>query len=300
MIVAGIDIGTNTALMVIGQVNSDGSYVTIEDVYDVPRLGEGLDASGVISDPAALRAEQAMVRFRNHLSNHPHVKVYAVATSAMREAVNGSIVRARLELALGHPIHIIEGDEEARLTFLGAVGSRPAHTLMIDIGGGSTEYAVGVGGTITAAASTSIGAVRLTERYAVSRPLSYEAIAQARDFIRQQTEPLAQRYGKIDHVVGVAGTPTALAMIDKGLPAFDPALVDGHMMTTARIGELTEWLCGLSIDELRAIPGLHERRADIVPIGSLILHTSLQVFGCDAVEATIRGLRFGAMLQANT
>ncbi|MBL0321040.1 MAG: Ppx/GppA family phosphatase [Ignavibacteria bacterium] len=298
MIVAGIDIGTNTALMVIGQVNSDGSYEVLEDVYDVPRLGEGLDASGVISDAALLRAEQAMVRFRNHLSNHPHVKVYAVATSAMREADNGSIVRSRLELALGYPIHIIEGDEEARLTFLGAVGTRPEHTLMIDIGGGSTEYAVGIGGTITDAASTSIGAVRLTERFAVSRPLSPTAVSQAREYIRQLIVPLAQRYRRIDHVVGVAGTPTALAMIDKGLPTFDPALVDGHTMTTARIGELSEWLCGLSIDELRAIPGLHERRADIVPIGSVILHTSLQVFGCDAVEATIRGLRFGAMLHS--
>lgn len=298
MTVAGIDIGTNTALMVVAHLDPDGSRVVVEDVYEVPRLGEGLDASGVISEAALARAEHAMMRFRTVLSNHPHVKVYVVATSAMREADNGSIVRSRLEETLGHPIHIIDGDDEARLTFLGAVGTRPVHTLMIDIGGGSTEYAVGINGTITEATSTSIGAVRLTERYAVTRPLSPESIEQARQYIRQRIEPLAQRYGRIDQVVGVAGTPTALAMIDKGLQTFDPEVVDGHTMSTTRIGELSEWLCGMSINELRAIPGLHERRADIVPIGALILHTSLEVFGCDAVEATIRGLRFGAMLQA--
>lgn len=298
MTVAGIDIGTNTALMVVAHLDPDDSLVVVEDVYEVPRLGEGLDASGVISEAALARAEHAMMRFRTVLSNHPHVKVYAVATSAMREADNGSIVRSRLEETLGHPIHIIDGDDEARLTFLGAVGTRPVHTLMIDIGGGSTEYAVGINGTITEATSTSIGAVRLTERYAVTRPLSPESIEQARQYIRQRIEPLAQRYGRIDQVVGVAGTPTALAMIDKGLQTFDPEVVDGHTMSTTRIGELSEWLCGMSINELRAIPGLHERRADIVPIGALILHTSLEVFGCDAVEATIRGLRFGAMLQA--
>ncbi|HLP28597.1 MAG TPA: Ppx/GppA phosphatase family protein [Candidatus Didemnitutus sp.] len=296
---AGIDIGTNTALMVVARVANDGTSTPIDDVYEVPRLGEGLDASGFISEASLQRAEQAMTHFRTVLLTHSHAKVHAVATSAMREASNGADVQRRLENALGHPITIINGDEEARLTFLGAVGTRPKHTLMIDIGGGSTEYAVGINGTVTGAVSTSIGAVRLTERYAVDRPLSPVVRDNAREYVRAQISHLVQQYGPIEHVVGVAGTPTALAMIDLGLESFDPARVDGHTMSTIRVGEITEWLCSQTLDELRSIPGLHERRADIVPIGALILHTSLESFGCESVECTIRGLRFGAMLTAS-
>lgn len=296
MIRAGIDIGTNTALMVVADVGPDGSIRVLEDVHEVPRLGEGLDATGVIADVAIDHATNAMRRFREILDRHKPTLVRAVATSAMREASNGAAVRSALEAVLGSGIDVISGTDEAHLTFLGAVGTKSDSVLMIDIGGGSTEYAVGCNGTVHSAISTPLGAVRLSERFGQVRPFPASAVEAARATIREHLGPAIAQFGSIDAVIGVAGTPTALAMIDLGLPRFDPDAVEGHRLSRSRVGEMAHWLTGCTIDELRAIPGLHERRADIVPVGALILHTSLDLANAPFVDVTTRGLRFGALL----
>jgi exopolyphosphatase/guanosine-5'-triphosphate,3'-diphosphate pyrophosphatase len=300
MIRVGIDLGTNTALMVVATVDADGSVQVLDDIHDVPRLGEGLDASGRISAAAIDRAATAFRRFRAIVDARRPDHLRIVATSAMREASNGADVRRHLEEIIGCPIDVIDGNEEARLTFLGSVGTRPQNTLMIDIGGGSTEYAIGAHGSVVDAISTPIGAVRLTERFATERPISASSVHEARAFIREHLGPFAASSGAIDAVVGVAGTPTALAMMDLHLTSFDPEIVEGHRLSRDRVGEMADWLTGLSLDDLRAIPGLHERRADIVPMGAVILHTSLVLFNAPFVDVTVRGLRFGAMLTSTS
>ncbi|MCX6139883.1 MAG: hypothetical protein NTX15_03490 [Candidatus Kapabacteria bacterium] len=296
MICAGVDIGTNTALMVIAERYADDTYTVIHDLHEVPRLGEGLDSSGEIAKDALHRAVESLDRFKSALSDAGVVAARAVATSAMREAKNSTHVRQVLEAALGLPIEVISGDTEARLSFLGSVGRTSERTTMIDIGGGSTEYASGAGGIVTFAASTSIGAVRFTERYATTRPVTSGSLVDARNSVSEALEPILEKYIGSDRLVGVAGTPTALAMIDLGLSSYDADLLDGHSMQYRRVLELTEWLFSCTLEEVRAIPGIHERRADIVPMGALILTESMRLLQCTSVKTSVRGLRFGAML----
>lgn len=298
MIRAGIDIGTNTALMVVVEFHADGTFAVLDDVHELPRLGEGLSASGRICDDAIARAMESMQRFRDVLAPYPDVVVRCVATSAMRESANGRNVASLLSGVLGHPIEIIDGAQEARLTFLGSVDASAVPTLMIDIGGGSTEYAIGANGIVTFSTSIPYGAVKFTERFAFERPVSHDVISEAISVVANSLAPCHEHFAIAEHCVGVAGTPVALAMIDKGLASYDAQLLHGHRMNIHRIAELSAFLCSLTLAELRSIPGLHERRADIVPMGSVILHASIHALGIQTIEARTTGLRYGAALAA--
>ena len=214
MIKAGIDIGTNTALMVIAEVRDDGTYTVLHDVHTLPRLGEGLLQHGSISDESIARGIESMQTFRSILEQTQPDRTLVVATSAMREATNGRSVQQQLEDALGHEITIIDGTREAELTFLGAVGNSPTPSLVIDIGGGSTEYAYGVDGTLSYSRSILIGAVKATELFANERPLPRKAITDARAWVRDALADIEQLRGATSTCIGVAGTPVALAMID--------------------------------------------------------------------------------------
>lgn len=294
MIAAGIDIGTNTALMVVVSLSPDGSQTVLHDVHELPRLGEGLSQAGFISHEAVERALRSMEKFRSVLAPYPSVLVRAVATSAVREASNGTDVAVQLSRALGHPVEIIDGTEEARLTYIGSVGSTPIPTLLIDVGGGSTEYAVGCYGKVAYSVSIPIGAVKFTERFARDRPISESALAEACHIVESSLAPYREHFSAVQHCIGVAGTPVALAMIDKGLAAYDMTQLHGHCMSMERVSELSAFLCRQTLESLRAIPGLHERRADIVPMGSVILRASLEALGISSIEARTTGLRFGA------
>ena len=298
MIKAGIDIGTNTALMVVADVHDDGTYRVLHDVHTLPRLGEGLLQHGVISPSSMARGVESMQTFRTILEQAQPERTLVVATSAMREAANGADVQQHLEAALGRSITIIDGTREAELTFLGAVGNSPVPSLVIDIGGGSTEYAFGLDGAVTFSRSIAIGAVKATELFARDRPLPERMMADARMWVREALEDVAPLRDAASTCIGVAGTPVALAMIDAGISEYNAELVEHYVLTHARVCELADWLGSLTLDEVRSIPGLHERRADIVPMGARILAESMDVLGCNAMTVVTRGLRYGAMLTA--
>ena len=298
MIKAGIDIGTNTALMAIAEVRDDGTYTVLHDVHTLPRLGEGLLHYGSISTDAIARGIESMQSFRKILEQTQPARTLVVATSAMREATNGRSVQQQLEDALGHEITIIDGTREAELTFLGAVGNSPTPSLVIDIGGGSTEYAYGVDGTLSFSRSIIIGAVKATELFANDLPLPPHAIAHARAWVREALVDVEQLRGATTTCIGVAGTPVALAMIDGGHTEYHADLVENYHLSRDRVDELCEYLCSLSLAEVRSIHGLHQRRADIVPMGACILSESMHVLGCTGMTVVTRGLRYGVMLSA--
>jgi exopolyphosphatase/guanosine-5'-triphosphate,3'-diphosphate pyrophosphatase len=239
-----------------------------------------------------------MQTFRTILEQAQPERTLVVATSAMREAANGADVQQHLEAALGRSITIIDGTREAELTFLGAVGNSPVPSLVIDIGGGSTEYAFGLDGAVTFSRSIAIGAVKATELFARDRPLPERMMAEARMWVREALEDVAPLRDAASTCIGVAGTPVALAMIDAGISEYNAELVEHYVLTHARVCELADWLGSLTLDEVRSIPGLHERRADIVPMGARILAESMDVLGCNAMTVVTRGLRYGAMLTA--
>lgn len=284
--------------MVVADRADDGSYTVLEDAHSIPRLGDQLLSTGMISDVAVARAKTAMKQFASILHDFKVECVHAVATSAMRDALNGRIIQQQLEDALGFAISIIDGTEEASLTFLGAIGSSSERTMIIDIGGGSTEYAYGCNGIVYAYISAPIGAVRYSETYGQEHPIPTNRLDEMRKTINELVDRSVFQNLNIDRFVGVSGTPVALAMIDQGLTEYSPEKLEGYTMSITRIEEMASWLCSLTMEELRAIPGIHQRRADIVPIGANILAESMNILGVSEITTTIRGLRFGAMLTA--
>lgn len=302
MIAVGIDIGTNSALMVMATVHKGGRYDIIDELHELPRLGEQLDTTGRINDDAQARATISLQRFRQRIQHvndgTQSVHVVTVATSALREASNGADVCRSLEATLGSPIQVIDGHREAELTFRGAVGRTSEPTMMIDIGGGSTEYALGVNGAVTFATTTDIGVVRFQDRYVDAHPLSFDARQRVRDHVRDVLNEHSHILSTATNVRATAGTPTALAMMDLGLDEYHAAAIDGHWLLRDRVDELADSLCSMTLPQLRAIPGLDERRADIVPIGALILSESLHRCNHHRAQVSTRGLRHGALALA--
>jgi len=292
---AGIDIGTNTMLMVVGRM--DGNELTIiRDEHSIARLGEGVDATGAILESAIVRGSGVLERYAAIIAEMGISRVRAVATSAMRDASNAADVRHRLEQVLGWPIEVIDGEEEAELTFVGTVGTDDRPATVIDIGGGSTEFVKGTGGVVVASRSIDIGAVRCTERYLGTLPAHPDAVLKAREEIHTMISGIVTLIGDTGRLVGVAGTPTSLAAIEQGLVAFDASRIDGYVLTAARVHDRTEELLRYSIDEVRAIPGVHPLRADILPAGALLLDEAMSVLGVDGVTVSVRGLRYGVLL----
>lgn len=295
MICAGIDIGTNTILMVIGEHHPNGTWTIIDDVHSIARLGEGVDATGVISDDAIARASTILATYRERCNACDVERIRAVATSAMRDAHNGSAVRAVLSAIIGSEIEVIEGGEEARLTFAGTVrGDQPS--MAIDIGGGSTEFVFGEGTSISDSVSMNIGAVRLTERYFSTRPPSAQTLVDARAFIQTTLDPFTSRFNANGRTVfAAAGTPTALATLDLQLDAFDAQRIDGHILSASTVHRLAEELTAMDVASLRSFPAIHPNRIDILPAGALLLDGIMKAFGIDDVIVSTRGVRYGVL-----
>ena len=299
MTVAGIDIGTNTILMVIADVHEDGSITVLEDHHRIPRLGEGVDASHMISEEATGRAAAVLREYRQILARHGHPPVVCVGTSALRDAHNQDDVLWELNEALEELVRVIDGETEARLTFLGTVGSSQEAATVCDIGGGSTELVSGAGGQIEQRVSLQIGCVRLAERWTLPGPVDEEHRRGLREDVRSAITAsdfdVAQSGTRM---IAVAGTPVALAMLDLGLNSVDPSLIEHHQLSTSTVARLRDRLLSLDQDSLQALPGIDPRRADILPAGAAILFETMNMLGFPEVEVSTHGLRFGAALAA--
>ena len=296
MIAAGLDIGTNTILMVVAQVHDDGSYTVLHDLHAIPRLGQGVDATGAISDEAVERALDVLREYRAVLDAAGSPPTLCVGTSALRDATNRDAVVERLGGVINAPIWIIDGKAEAELTFVGTVGSHAPEAIVIDIGGGSTEFVHGTMGTITFSKSLNIGALRLAERYLSVRPVSNDVKEALLTSIDQDlTQHLTSLQGAGIDTYAVAGTPVALASLSLGLVHYDRIALEGYRLTRDEVKEHVNRLLSLSFDELRALPGINVNRADILPAGAAILHQAMVFLGLDHVTVSTQGLRYGIM-----
>lgn len=300
MICAGVDIGTNTILMVIGEQCADGSWRIIEDLHEIGRLGEGVDATGRISNEAIERAIVILSAYRERCIHHGVERLRAVATSAMRDAANSDDVRRILCNVIATEIEVIDGGEEARLTFRGTVRG-PQSSIAIDIGGGSTELVCGASGSVSDAVSLEIGAVRFTERYFSTRPPSEHTLADARSAIAATVAPFANRFLSLNNdVVAAAGTPTALATLDLGLDAFDASKIHGHVLTASVVHQLMLMLVSLDTASLRRLPAIHPKRIDILPAGALILDGLMNSLLIDSLIVSTGGVRYGVLYSLGT
>jgi exopolyphosphatase/guanosine-5'-triphosphate,3'-diphosphate pyrophosphatase len=301
--IAVADIGTNSTRLLVARSTAGGGLETLEHRTTVTRLGEGVDRSGELTEPAMERVHAALAEYAALASEHGADRRVAVATSAVRDAANGEEFRAAVHDRHGFDIRTITGDEEARLTFLGATADRQPDgpTLVIDIGGGSTEFVVGTAGSDpTFHVSTDMGSVRQTERHLTSDPPSAAglvALAEEARGVIVDNVPRGTR-AAAEQAIAVAGTPTSLAAIDQALEPYDPAKVHGYELSLATCEQLLERLASLHLAKRRELAGLHPERAPTIVAGVAILVESMRVFGLESVEASESDILQGAALQA--
>jgi exopolyphosphatase/guanosine-5'-triphosphate,3'-diphosphate pyrophosphatase len=303
MRVGVVDIGTNSTRLLVAEVDG-GTLNELDRRTTVTRLGEGLEASGRLSDAAMARVSEALADYREALDGLGAERVVAVATSAMRDAANGPEFRDEIERRFGIDARTISGDEEARLTFLGATAGRDpgAATLVIDIGGGSTEFVVGhAGGDPEFHVSTRMGSVRHTERHLHSDPPTAAELAALAEDARAIVEadvPADVRAG-VNAGIAVAGTATSLAAIDQELDPYDPERVHGYRLGVASCERLLARLAGLTVAQRREVPGLHPDRAPTIVAGAGILLESMRACGLDGIEISENDILHGAALAAS-
>jgi exopolyphosphatase/guanosine-5'-triphosphate,3'-diphosphate pyrophosphatase len=301
MRVAVFDLGTNTTRVLVADV-VDGRVDEVARRTKVTRLGDGVDSSGRLNDAAIARVTAVLDNYRTLIDDLGPERSIALATSATRDASNGDEFRQLLDDRYGFDARIIPGDEEARLTFLGATSHRPAGdgpSVVIDIGGGSTEYVVGNPGADPAfRVSTQAGSVRQTERHLHEDPPSDEDLATLRASIRSILADAIPTDARAQVVKGiaVAGTPTSLAAIDQQLEPYDPLKVDGYGLTLDACDRMLAELAAVALAERQQIAGLHPDRAPTIIAGGAILLESMLLFGLDSVEVSERDILHGAAL----
>ena len=289
MPVAVIDIGTNTTRLLVAEVE-DGQVVELERRTVITRLGQGVDATGRLADEAMDRVAEAIAGYREVIDRLGADPIVAVATSAMRDSENGPDFHDYLNEKYGVDARTISGDEEARLTFLGATAGRndDRQTVVIDIGGGSTEYVVGRPGEDPGFhTSTQMGSVRYTERFLRNDPPRREEMVAVADAVREMVPRL-----EAEHAIAVAGTATSLAAIDG---AED---VHGYRLNLGSCERIAAMLAGKTVEQRRNVPGLHPDRAPTIVAGALILTESIRSLGLSEVEVSDRDILHGAALRA--
>lgn len=297
---AGIDIGTNTILLLIAEVG-DGRLEVIEDHVTVVRLGQGVDQNRAFHPDALERARACFANYQSILKKYPGIEIRAVATSGSRDAKNSAAFFREVEEKYGIPVRVISGEEEALLSFRGAIAPEstedPSRLAVLDIGGGSSEI-VGLEGDKLFRFSFDMGCVRLSERFLKHDPARPEEVAALRAFVAaemtQQKNILEKVRGKT--LLGVAGTATYLASASLGLSRFDPARVDGHIVSREDVSRLLAEFLPLTSAQRLGLGGMDRGRADVIVAGALILEAILEECNLPSFRASVRGLRYGAVL----
>jgi exopolyphosphatase/guanosine-5'-triphosphate,3'-diphosphate pyrophosphatase len=301
MRVGVVDIGTNSTRLLVAEVR-DGSIRELERRSEVTRLGQGVDATGALAPEAQERVFAVLDSYREAIEAHGCEVTTAVLTSAVRDASNGAEFTAQVRERYGLDARTIDGDTEAQLTFLGATAERgaddPGGLVVIDIGGGSTEYVVGEDGEMTFHVSTQAGVVRQTERHLHSDPPAHEELealaAEVHEIVAREVP--AEVRARVGHAVAVAGTATSCAAIDQELEPYDPVKVHGYRIQEGALELMLARLAEMTVEQRRSVPGLHPDRAPTIVAGVVILLEALRAFGLDEVEVSEHDILWGAAL----
>ena len=299
--VAVIDIGTNSTRLLIAEV--DGDRVTeLERRTRVTRLGRGLDLSGSLASEAIEAVCDVVAEYVSLYEQFGAQTIEAIATSAVRDAANGDAFIAELRERFALAARILDGGQEALLTYRGATAERTEQlpALVIDIGGGSTELVVGDGADVVFHESLQAGVVRFSERHLSSdppAPAELEALAaDVRGLIGEalaEAPPSAVQIG-----IAVAGTPTSLAAIEQGLDPYDPRRVHGHRLAIGAIQQMLSRLASLPLAERRQVIGLDPDRGPTIVAGIVILIEVMRAFGLAEIEVSERDILHGAAVEA--
>jgi exopolyphosphatase / guanosine-5'-triphosphate,3'-diphosphate pyrophosphatase len=279
VIVAAVDLGTNTTRLLVGAVE-DGRVEELHRETRITRLGEGVDARRRLLPVPIARVRNTLSDYRRTAESLGAERTLLVATSAVRDADNGEAFLGEIEWSYGFATQLLSGDEEAELTQRG-VGDLGTTTLLVDIGGGSTELALDGFRT-----SLSMGSGRFTERHGED----VEASIQAARALLPELDP--------QDAVGVAATITSIAALDLGLEEYNRARVHGHLLTRDGARAQVERLAALPLEERRRVRALDPDRAPVIVAGGAILLAILDEYGLGSIRVSERDLLDGAALAA--
>jgi exopolyphosphatase/guanosine-5'-triphosphate,3'-diphosphate pyrophosphatase len=297
-----VDIGSNSTRLLIAEVQDGRVLAELERRTKVTRLGAGVDADGRLRNDAMQRVFDTLDTYRALMDAASVDKAVAVLTSAVRDAANGEEFAAVVRDRYGVEPHVLTGEQEAQLTFLGATSERDPSdqtpTLVMDIGGGSTELVIGAAQKAGFHVSTQAGVVRMTERHLHSDPpTEAEMDAVARDVraILADGVPESRRRA-VEHGIGVAGTATSLGAIAQDLDPYDPEKVHGYAVSAAERDQMLARLAGITLEERRHVAGLDPDRAPTIVAGAIILGEVMRLFGLDEIEISEHDILRGAAL----
>jgi exopolyphosphatase/guanosine-5'-triphosphate,3'-diphosphate pyrophosphatase len=294
--VASIDIGTNTILLLIAEVEGEKIHPLFE-IETVVRLGEGVQKNGVLLNEAMERGLQTLTQYLKWCQEMGVQKIFAAGTSALREAKNSedflNLIKGRLDL----PIEVISGDEEARLSFLAVtkdIRETKKPILVVDVGGGSTEFILGKGNQILQWISLPLGSVRFTEEFLHSDPVQKEEWNRMEKKIRGHLVSIPHPSESIS-MVAVGGTATTLASVEQGLEDFIAEKIHHFILEKEALKNQLLLYQSKMIDGRKKIPGLPMARADVILAGGAILYLAMEELKCSSVLISCHGVRYGLL-----
>jgi exopolyphosphatase/guanosine-5'-triphosphate,3'-diphosphate pyrophosphatase len=298
MTIASIDIGTNTVLMVIARYEDTGNLVTLRNEFTIPRIGKGLAPGDPISGDKTKLLMDILSGFKQTAKEYNCEKIIATATNAFRIASNSKELQAEIK-KMGIEIEVASGEEESCYAYLGAVSGSGTDekTLVIDIGGGSTEVIFGQGDSILYRKSFHTGVVSLTEKNFKNDPPVITEIAEVNTELQQVFEELNENNFHPGRSIAIAGTPTTLACISRGLKDFDEEAIEGSSLAKEEIRKMISEISSLSSkDILNKYKAVVKGREDVLLAGTLILFHLMNILKLNEVTVSTKGIRYGAII----
>jgi len=299
MMKAAIDIGTNSTRLLIAKQMSHQKLIPIHAREQITRLGEGLARNRCLSQAAIERVVETILDYNETIEKFNVQEVSVVATSAVRDAQNKAEFLRSLKQCTNRNCRIISGDEEAHLTFIGVCSDFPQglDLIIIDVGGGSTEYIIVKNGQLHTKVSMDIGSRRLTERFFHHDPVTDEEFSAFRGFIRQHITSNLSEIPEGKYLgIGVGGTASTLAQIHTSLSNFDPQKIHLTEIDRDRLNHLASEFRSKTIRQRCQIIGLNPKRADVILAGSAILVESLELLQLRRMIVSLRDILFGVLL----
>ena len=295
MRIGAVDLGTNSTRLLVADVDRVGGVTEVVRRLAITRLGEGVDMHHELLPAAMSRVHAVLDGYAAEAAALGSERVLAVATSAVRDAANGSAFLADLGRRYGWETRLLDGEQEAETTFSGVTSDRSLETdtLMVDIGGGSTELLVGGPAGVSFATSLQLGCVRVTERYLATDPPTARELDAAAAHARSLLPPLS-----VATAIGVAGTITTLAAIDLGLEEYDPVRIHGHPISAHAVDDAIRSLSGMPLAARERVKGLEPARAPVIVGGLIVLREILDRYDLDVIEASERDILHGTAIAA--
>jgi len=285
--VAAIDCGTNSIRLLVADLDPSGLRDVVRRM-EIVRLGQGVDRTGLLAPEAIERTRLALASYTEQIRDLGVHAVRMVATSATRDAGNREDFRAMVVATLGVEPEVISGEEEAALSFSGALSGLPdaePPVLVVDIGGGSTEVVLGSGTGELTALSSDVGCVRLTERHLTDDPPTPDQVGAAEADIREAIERIRQAVPvqQVRTFIGVAGSVTTVAALALDLDAYDATRIHGSRIPVGRVRSVTSGLLTMTRERRAGLPAMHPGRVDVIGGGALVLRVLMDALEIDEV-----------------